>query len=319
METTPEARAEAAQIELALRAQKAWTVAAWVSHPAWHWLGSQGRLESSAVQPSACEWVHVRLGAAEVVLGLPAQAACPMLQRFFAERNSVPEALRLAAVERDCAALLDALAQLVGAAVEVLSLADPPSAEVPLWWGRWSDLATGEAVVCGIGLPAAFAERMAAVGHWEVTHPTLAQEPLEVQVVLAQVWLTAEEVANLTAGDALCLPEWSAAEEERGAMAQLGAVAQRPVGLTAEGRLEARGPWVAVPEEVASMVQVVWGLPVAVSVERILAWGRGEGDLGVRWSQVEPIALVKGGRRLAWGRLDRLGEQFIVAIDGVEG
>jgi hypothetical protein len=67
------------------------------------------------------------------------------------------------------------------------------------------------------------------------------------------------------------------------------------------------------------MVQVVWGLPVAVSVERLLAWGRGEGDLGVRWSQVEPIALVKGGRRLAWGRLDRLGEQVIVAIDGVEG
>ena len=319
METTPEARTEAAQIELALRAKKAWSAAAWVSHPAWVWQGSQGRLESSAVKPSACEWVHVRFGAEEVVLGLPAQAACPMLQRFFAERDNVPDALRLAAVERDCAALFDALAQLFGATVEVLSLANPPSDEVPLWWGRWSDLATGEAVVCGIGLTAAFAERMAAVGHWEVTHSTVAQETLEVQVMLAQVWLTTEEVANLTAGDALCLPEGSEAALERCAVAQLGTVAQRPVGLTAEGRLEARGLWVAVPEEVASMVQVVWGLPFAVSVERLLAWGRGEGDLGVRWSQVEPIALVKGGRRLAWGRLDRLGEQVIVAIDGVEG
>lgn len=287
-----------------------------VRHPAWAWQGT-GLFATAEVFPTECLWLRVRGSADFLTLGLPLQAGFPTLERLFANRFSLPEALVLAAVERDGDPFFNALSHLFGVTLQVEGLVAAPEETASLWCGTWQG---GEAppMTCCLVLTPAVAERMASVGHWVASHPTLAQECVRTQLLLAQFPLMAEELATLSVGDAIALPEWTEAVGERRATLRFPALLHVPMAQIVSGAWVPMGAPAPLPEEESGMCSVVFASPHQLSVGQLLAWCRGAFEEGVMVTQSSQLVLEANGRRLAWGRLERFGAQAVLLIDGVE-
>ena len=287
-----------------------------VRHPAWAWQGS-GRFATAEVLPTECLWLRVRASVDSLTLGLPLQAAFPTLERLFANRFSLPEALVLAAVERDGGPFFNTLSQLFGVTLQVEGLVAAPEETASLWCGTWQGTEASP-ITCCLVLTPAVAERMASVGHWVASHPTLAQACVRTQLRLAQFPLMAEELAVLSVGDAIALPEWTEAVGERRASLRFSALLHVPMAQVASGAWVPMGEPAPLPEEDAGMCSVGVASPLHLSVGQVLAWCRGDFEEGVMVAQPAQLVLEVNGRRLAWGRLERFGAQAVLVIDGVE-
>ena len=287
-----------------------------VRHPAWAWQGT-GLFATAEVFPTECLWLRVRGSADFLTLGLPLQAGFPTLERLFANRFSLPEALVLAAVERDGGPFFNALSHLFGVTLQVEGLVAAPEDAASLWCGTWQG---GEAppMTCCLVLTPAVAERMASVGHWVALHPSLAQECVRTQLLLAQFPLMTEERATLSVGDAIALPEWTEAVGERRATLRFPALLHVPMAQIASGAWVPMGEPAPLPEDEVGMCSVVFASPLQLSVGQLLAWCRGSFEEGVMVAQSSQLVLEANGRRLAWGRLERFGAQAVLLIDGVE-
>ena len=287
-----------------------------VRHPAWAWQGT-GLFATAEVFPTECLWLRVRGSADCLTLGLPLQAGFPTLERLFANRFSLPEALVLAAVERDGGPFFNALSHLFGVTLQVEGLVAAPEETASLWCGTWQGVEASP-ITCCLVLTPAVAERMASVGHWVASHPTLAQESVRTQLRLAQFPLMAEELAALSVGDAIALPEWTEAVGERRATLRFPALLHVPMAQVASGAWVPMGEPAPLPEEVVGMYSVVFASPLQLSVGQLLAWCRGDVEEGVMVAQPSQLVLEVEGHRLAWGRLEHFGAQAVLLIDGVE-
>ncbi|MBQ9430924.1 MAG: hypothetical protein IJU44_05165 [Kiritimatiellae bacterium] len=214
----------------------------------------------------------------------------PELSKLWDNRAAVPEPILLALVERECGPLFQLLENAVRRQVRLAGLAGTASlTEVRTVFAQVADipfaLTRSATVVNALGI----------IRHLDVTHPSLRAETLTAETEYAAFALQPTDLAALTVGDALLLPE-------------IGTV---PPRLIVDGRLVADEAGVA-PFAEDGRCRIVGAEPSSVTMGELL--DAAEKPHRTDGAPPNQLRLLQNGKTIARGRLDRLGEQpaFIV-------
>ena len=253
-----------------------------LSHPAWgvpvEWNGASAVLRADAVMPAETLDLSVRFGEESCVLGLVPSAAFPELAELFPVRDRVPSPILLAVVEKEAGPLFQMLENALRRELSVQGLADAP-AEGARAFGVADDL------TFTLTLTDALVRELGDLKRLDTAHPSIAEVQVSMDVAYAVFDLSAEELEGLAPGDYLLLPEMSA---------------EKPGRVCLPGTLPADRLCVVAAERA--------NVPFATALEDDLRCGPvGTGDL----------ALMRGDRRIASGRLSKLGEQPAFAVEAL--
>ena len=253
-----------------------------LSHPAWgvpvEWNGASAVLRADAVRPAETLDLSVRFGEESCVLGLVPSAAFPELAELFPVRDRVPSPILLAVVEKEAGPLFQMLENALRRELSVQGLVDVP-AEGARAFGVADDL------TFTLTLTDALVRELGDLKRLDTAHPSIAEVQVSMDVAYAVFDLSAEELEGLAPGDYLLLPEMSA---------------EKPGRVCLPGTLPADRLCVVAAERA--------NVPFATALEDDLRCGPvGTGDL----------ALMRGDRRIASGRLSKLGEQPAFAVEAL--
>ena len=267
-----------------------------LSHPAWgisvQWDGDAAVLRADAPMPAETLNLSVRLGEESCVLGLVPSAATPELTKLLPVSDSVPTPILLAVAEKEAGPLFQMLENALRRELSVQGLADAPAEGARAFQvGRFQADAAGvppafvPALTFTLTLTDALIRELGDLKHLDCAHPSIAETKVSLEVAYAVFDLTAEEEAGLAPGDYLLLPEMSA--EKPGRMFLPGTLPPDRLRVVAAERAD---------------------VPFAAALQADLRCGPvGTGDL----------ALMRGDRRIASGRLSKLGEQPAFAVEAL--
>ena len=256
-----------------------------LAHPAWsvpvQWNGASAVLRADAVTPAETLNLSVRFGNDASVLGLAPSEAFPELSKLFPVRNEVPQPILLAIVEKEAGPFLQMLENVMRRELSVQGLAEAPAE------GARAFGVTGvsPAVTFTLTLPDALLRELGDLRHLDCTHPSIAETKVKMEVVYAVFDLSAEEEAGLAPGDYLLLPEMSA--EKPGRVCMPGAVPSDRLRVIAAERAD------------------------------ILFAAALDDDLRCAAVGTDDLLLAKGDRRIASGRLSKLGVQPAFAVEAL--
>ena len=223
------------------------------------------------------------------VLSLGRSPRFKELEAVWDSRADVPESILLALVEKDAGAVFQLIENAVHRQLKLVGLATPDAPDAKALVAQVSDvvfaLTRTRAVVSAIG----------NLRNLDLLHESIRSTPLHAVTEYAAFAIPQEDIDGLEVGDAVLLPE-------------IGTV---PAGLVVDGRF-------AVGEEGVSryaaggLVRVVDAEPRDITLGEV--FDAAEAPHAVDAKPSGPLTLVAGGRAVAAGHLDRLGEQpaFIV-------
>ena len=253
-----------------------------LSHPAWgvpvEWNGASAVLRADAVMPAETLDLSVRFGEESCVLGLVPSATFPELAELFPVRDRVPSPILLAVVEKEAGPLFQMLENALRRELSVQGLVDVP-AEGARAFGVADDL------TFTLTLTDALVRELGDLKRLDTAHPSIAEVQVPMDVAYAVFDLSAEELEGLAPGDYLLLPEMSA---------------EKPGRVCLPGTLPADRLCVVAAERA--------NVPFATALED---------DLRCAPVGTDDLVLVRGGRRVASGRLSKLGEQPAFAVEAL--
>ena len=258
-----------------------------LSHPAWsvpvQWNGASAVLRADAVTPAETLNLSVRFGNDASILGLVPSEAFPEISRLFPVRNEVPQPILLAIVEKEAGPFLQMLENAMRRELSVQGLAEAPAEGARAF--RVVAEGGADAAAFTLTLPDALLRDLGDLRYLDSTHPSIAETKVSMEVVYAVFDLSAEEEAGLAPGDYLLLPEMSA--EKPGRVCMPGAVPIDRLRVIAAERAD---------------------IPFAAALDD---------DLRCEAVGTDDLLLVKGDRRIASGRLSRLGVQPAFAVEAL--
>ena len=183
-----------------------------LSSPAWAMpcrLGAkQCTMRLDAVHPAETLNLKVRLENEAHVLGIANSPAFPELSAVWASRTDVPEPVLLALVEKDCGELLQLLENAVHKQLQIVGIANEAPATAEQTLIAQLILPDDEPpIVFSIDLSPAVSGALGLMRNIDTNHPTVRSAKLPAEAEYASFALPAADLASLTTGDALLLPE----------------------------------------------------------------------------------------------------------------
>lgn len=260
-------------------------------------------LRPATVEPAAAEMIAlaVTFGDEPHTLRLARSPRFPELDKIWDARADVPEAILLALVERDCGPLFQLLENAVRRQMRLVglaSLAQSPERDVALCASaslRGND--DGQSVCFSLTRSATVVAAFGVLRNLDLSHDAIRSHTLTAAVDYAAFALSDADRASLAPGDAVLLPE-------------IGTVAPR---LVVDGRF------------------VIDDNGVQPFAADALAHVRAAEDLTLTLGAVfdatetppaRPTAppgaqlrLLRSGKTVATGRLDRVGEQSALIVE----
>ena len=268
---------------------KALTPADILSHPAWSvpvtWNEAPAALHADAVVTSETINLAVRLGNEDCVLGLVPSEAFPELSELFPARAEVPPPIMLAVVEKEAGPLFQMLENALRRELSVQGLAETPAEGARTFQVAVADDPSASTPSFTLALTDALVRELGDLRYLNAEHPSIAENKVAMEVAYAEFDLSADELAGLAPGDYLLLPEMSTEKPGR---------VCRP-GTLPSDRLR------IVASELANV-------PFATALQE---------DLRCAPVGTDDLVLMLGERRIASGRLSKLGEQPAFAVEAL--
>ncbi len=258
-----------------------------LSHPAWGvsipWEGAAAMLRADVVAPADTLNLSVRFGDDSCVLGLAPSAFFPEISKLLPVRGDVPQPILLAVVEKEAGPFLQLLENVIRRELSVQGLAETPAVDVQAFRVVAAD--GTDAVTFSLTLSDTLLKELGDLRRLDCTHPSIAETKVSMEVEYAVFDLTSDEEAGLSPGDYLLLPEMSA--EKPGRVCMPGSGSPDRLRVVAAERVD---------------------IPFATALQD---------DLRCAPIGTDDLLLMKGGRRMASGRLSRLGEQPAFAVEAL--
>ena len=256
-----------------------------LSHPAWGvpvpWGGGTATLRADAVEPVETLDLSVRFGNDSCVLGLTPSAAFPELSRLLPVRGDVPQPILLAVVEKEAGPFFQMLENVMRRELSVQGLAEIPALDARPFRVVAAD--GTDAATFTLTLSEAMLRELGDLRRLDCAHPSIAETKVSMEVAYAVFDLSAEEEADLAPGDYLLLPEMSA---------------EKPGRVCLPGTL--------APDRLRVVAAEQADIPFATALQD---------DLRCAPAGTDDLLLVKGNRRIASGRLSKLGIQPAFAVE----
>ena len=258
-----------------------------LSHPAWGmsipWEGAAAMLRADVVAPADTLNLSVRFGDDSCVLGLAPSAFFPEISKLLPVRGDVPQPILLAVVEKEAGPFLQLLENVIRRELSVQGLAETPAVDAHAFRVVTAD--GTDAVTFSLTLSDTLLKELGDLRRLDCTHPSIAETKVSMEVEYAVFDLTSDEEAGLSPGDYLLLPEMSA--EKPGRVCMPGSGSPDRLRVVAAERVD---------------------IPFATALQD---------DLRCAPIGTDDLLLMKGGRRMASGRLSKLGEQPAFAVEAV--
>lgn len=258
-----------------------------LSHPAWGvpvpWGEGSATLRADAVAPAETIDLAVKFGDDACVLGLAPSSSFPEISALFPVRADVPQPILLATVEKEAGALFQMLENVIRRELSVQGLAETPAAGARAFRVVAAD--GTDAATFTLTLSDALLSELGDLKRLDCANPAIAESKVSVEVEYAVFDLSPEEESGLAAGDYLLLPEMSADKPGRVLLP----------GRGDPGRLR------VIAAERAE-------IPFSAALQD---------DLRCAAAGTDDLLLVKGVRRIASGRLAKLGEQPALAVEAL--
>ena len=268
---------------------KALTPADILSHPAWSvpvtWNEAPAALRADAVATSETINLSVRLGEEDCVLGLVPSEAFPELSELFPVRAEVPPPIMLAVVEKEAGPLFQMLENAFRRELSVQGLADVPADGARTFQVGGADDPSASAPAFTLTLTDTLVRELGDLRYLNTEHPSIADVKVPMEVAYAVFDLSADEIAGLAPGDYLLLPEMST---------------EKPGRVCRPGTLP--------PERLRIVAAELANVPFATALQE---------DLRCAPVGTDDLALMLGERRIASGRLSKLGEQPAFAVEAL--
>ncbi len=249
----------------------------------------QVSLRLGAVQPSDTLDLAILFGDERHSLRLARSTRFSELDKVWDSRADMPEPILLALVEKECGPLLQMLENAVRRQLRLVGLATSPDPDARMLSAQVNDivfaLTRSETVAAAFGI----------LRHVDFASPELRAETFASEAEFAAFALAPADLASLSVGDALLVPE-------------IGSV---PPRLVVDGRFVVDESGVA-PFADDGRCRVVAAEMRNVSLGEL--FDAAENPRRVEGEAPGQLRLTQGGKTIAYGRLDRLGEQpaFIV-------
>lgn len=272
-------------------------------------------LHLDAIRPAETLDILVRFENETHRIGLCDTPRFPDLHALWPSRDTVPEPILLALIERECGPLFQMLENAVRRQLVVEGIARTPDDRPTL---AASVIAADgqDPLIFTLTRSNMILEAFGSLRFIDATHPAIRNRTLPVAVEYAAFTLSAADLAGLAPGDALILPEI-----DPGA-------ATWPVKVIADGRFAATAetgvtPW-SDPETLMRVVRaddasVTFGVLADLAADPS-TWETPDGF--ARFGKPKPntpLTLLRAGKVIASGRLDRLGAQNAMVIDALAG
>lgn len=249
----------------------------------------QVSLRLGAVQPSDTLDLAILFGDERHSLRLARSARFSELDKVWDSRADMPEPILLALVEKECGPLLQMLENAVRRQLRLVglaaSVADAQAVSVQVDDIVFS-LTRSETVAAAFGI----------LRHLDLASPDLRAETFASETEFAAFALSPADLASLSVGDALLVPE-------------IGSV---PPRLVVDGRFVVDESGVA-PFADDGRCRVVAAEMRDVSLGDL--FDAAENPRRVEGEAPGQLRLTQGGKTIAYGRLDRLGEQPAFVIE----
>jgi hypothetical protein len=249
----------------------------------------QVSLRLGAVQPGDTLDLAILFGDEPHSLRLARSPRFPELDKVWDSRADVPEPILLALVEKECGPLLQLLENAVRRQLRLVGLAANSDPDARMVFAQVNDvvfsLTRSETVTAAFGI----------LRHLDFASPELRSETFTAETEYAAFALAAADLASLSVGDALLVPE-------------IGSV---PPRLVVDGRF-------AVDESGVSPFADDGRCRVVAAEMRTVSLGElfdaAENPRRVEGEAPGQLRLMQSGKKIANGRLERLGEQpaFVV-------
>ena len=258
-----------------------------LAHPAWgvpvSWDGGTATLRADAVMPAETLNLAVRFGDDACVLGLVPSDAFPELSKLFPVRGDVPQPILLAVVEKEAGPFLQVLENVMRRELSVQGLAEAPGEGARAF--QVGAAGVPPAVTFTLTLSENMLQELGDLKHLDCTHPSIAETRVSMEVAYAVFDLSAEEEAGLAPGDYLLLPEMSAEKPGRVCL-----------------------PGTQTPDRLRVIAAERADIPFATALQD---------DLRCAPAGTDDLLLMKGDRRIASGRLSKLGMQPAFAVEAL--
>lgn len=285
-----------------------------LASPAWalpcRFGDAAGSLRLDAIRPTDILPLRIAFEHEEHVLGLADSPSFPELHAVWQARGDVPEPILLALVEKECSPLLQLLENAVRRQLRVIGpAAEPPGSDRS--WAMRVVASGNDMAVFTLSHSTALTEALGQLRFIDISHPDVRGRLLSAEVELASFSLNAGDVPET--GDALILPELDLAS------------GPAPARLVVEGLFAVQSSIGVVPWTDDGRCRVVRADKAFVSFGALADFASGK----VPWAESPElsspgetethlaVALVRGGKRLASGRLVRLGDRTVLQIDAV--
>ncbi|MBO7483453.1 MAG: hypothetical protein J6U17_06185 [Kiritimatiellae bacterium] len=277
--------------------------AALVASPAWAMpcrLGDDPcTMRLDALRPADTLDLAVALEDEPHVLSLADTPRFPELHRLWSVRADVPEAILLALVEKEAGPLLQLIENAAHRQLRVAGLAAAPDGESARLFARVSS-AEGDVLSFAITSSPALVASLGRLVFIDTNHPSVREETVPAVLTVAAFTLSAAELASLSVGDALLVPEADA----------------NPPSLVADGRLLVDANGVA-PFADDGRLRVESADPLDVTLGFLFDHAASPSAVARR--PTPQLRLVFAGRTVACGRMERVADQCAFVVESADG
>ncbi len=250
-------------------------------------------LRFDAIQSGDTLNLTILFGDEPHLLKLARSPRFPELDKLWDSRAEVPEPILLALVERECGVLFQLLENTVRRQVRLAGLAETaPRSEPQTVFAQVADipfaLTRSTTVVNALGV----------LRYLDLTHPSLRAETLTSETEYAAFALQSADLATLSIGDVLLIPE-------------VGTVSPR---FLVDGRLVADDTGV-MPFAEDGRCRIVAAEPHPVTLGELV--DAAENPHRIEVPSPSQLRLMQNGKTIAYGRFDRLGEQPAFVVESL--
>jgi len=257
--------------------------------------GEQLSLRHAAVAPDEESSLAVKtaFGAEEHVILLARSRRFPDLDRIWDSRGDVPEALLLALVERECGDVFQMLENAVRSQMRLVGIGGAADGR------RLAFELSDGSLVFSIDASETVLTAFGVLRNLDLSHESIRACTLESECEYAAFALGGEEVSALAPGDAILLPEIGGVSPRYVVDGRFSAGADGVLRFSGDGlfRVRAAEPGTMTLGELFDAAEKPFVPPSPAH--------------GLQ------LRLVKDGRRIASGRLDRLADQFAFMVEAI--
>lgn len=253
-------------------------------------------LRLDAIRPADTLDLSIMLEDEAHVLSIVDTPMFEELHGLWSTRAEVPEPIILALIERECAPLLQLIENAVRRQLKIVGLASKAPAD--RLCARLCDANGDEMLSFALTATASLVRTLGRLNFIDADHPSVRETPVTYVTEIAAFALSAAEIADISIGDALLLPE-------------VGSVAPR---LIVDGRFVIDGNGVDRYKD-DGMLLVVDANTREMTLGEVLDHAKAPSAPAA--PNPSALRLVSGGRTLATGRLDRLAGQNAFIVESI--